>query len=85
MRMHVLLSCAKALSPQASRNHRARKSRIMSIPSVSARSRPQQAGSPGLPMHARATSGLPDQQIKDRGARLAVHQQIQFLISLRMP
>ncbi len=88
--MHVLLSCAKALSPQANRSTLSAKivndvvtKRFGVLPTAAgwiarlAYAHAQRAGIELKPLLKKA--GLTDQQIKDRGARLPVHHQIQFL------
>lgn len=87
--MHVLLFCAKALSPQASHICRARTvngvttQRLGTLPTATgtlarlAYARAQRAGIELKPLLKQA--GLTELQMKDSRIRLAVSQQIQFL------
>jgi AraC-like DNA-binding protein len=88
--MPVLLSCAKALSSQASRNRRALKivkdvdtRRLGRLPTATgaiARLAYARARKSALELQPLLTnSGLTKQQIEDRDARFAVQRQIEFL------
>jgi AraC-like DNA-binding protein len=90
--MHVLLSCAKVLSAQANRNPQLFSAKIVrhvdtktlgALPTAAggiarlAYARARRAGIELKPLLKKA--GLTDHQVKDRGARIPVQHQIQFL------
>jgi AraC-like DNA-binding protein len=92
VRIHVLLSCAKVLSVQANRNPQLLSAKIVTdvdvkplgaLPTAAggiarlAYARARRAGIELKPLLKKA--GLTDHQVKDRGARLPVQHQIQFL------
>jgi hypothetical protein len=90
--MHVLSSCAKVLSVQANCNPQVLSAKIVNdVDTKTLGGLPTAAGGIARLAYARARragielkpllkkAGLTDHQVKDRGARLRVQDQIQFL------